>query len=72
MNTYCVTCRKKTGNEDPKVVKNSKGRLMMLSKCPICKKGKSRFVKQQEAAGLLSSLGIKTPLSKVPLLNVLF
>ena len=72
MNTYCVKCCKESGNDDPKVVKNSKGRLMMLSNCPVCKKRKSRFVKQQEAAGLLSSLGIKTPFSKIPLLNVLF
>ena len=33
---------------------------------------KSRFVKEQEAKGLLSNLGIKTPLSKIPLLNILF
>ena len=72
MKTYCLVCRKETENDDPKVVKNSKGRLMMLSKCPICKKGKSRFIKKQEAEGLLSSLGIKTPLSKIPLLNLLF
>ena len=33
---------------------------------------KSRFVKEQEAKDLLSNLGIKTPLSKIPLLNILF
>ena len=44
----------------------------MPSKCPVCKIKKSRFVKEQEAEGLLSNLGIKTPLSKIPLLNVLF
>ena len=33
---------------------------------------KSRFVEEQEAKGLLSNLGIKTPLSKIPLLNALF
>ena len=42
------------------------------SKCPVCGIKKSRFVKEQEAKGLLSNLGIKTPLSKIPLLNVLF
>ena len=44
----------------------------MQSKCAECGFKKSRFVKEQEAKGLLSNLGIKTPLSKIPLLNVLF
>ena len=44
----------------------------MQSKCSDCRIKKSRFVKEQEAKGLLSNLGIKTPLSKIPLLNVLF
>ena len=43
----------------------------MQSKCSNCKNKKSRFVKEQEAKGLLSELGINTPLSKTPLLNVL-
>ena len=45
---------------------------MMLSKCAICNNKKSRFIKEQEARELLSNLGIRTPLSKIPLLNVLF
>ena len=44
----------------------------MQSKCSICGIKKSRFVKQQEAKGILSNLGIKIPLSKIPLINVLF
>ena len=44
----------------------------MQSKCPKCGIEKSRIVKEQEAKGLVSDLGIKTPLSKIPLLNVLF
>ena len=44
----------------------------MQSKCPKCRIKKSRFVKEQDAKGLLSSLVIKTTLSKIPLLNVLF
>ena len=44
----------------------------MESECSVCKNKKSRFIKEQEAKGLLSNLGIKTPLSKIPLLNVLF
>ena len=42
----------------------------MQSKCSICGIIKSRFVKEQEAKCLLSNLGIKTPLSEIPLLNV--
>ena len=37
----------------------------MLSKCFICEIKKCRFVKKQEAEGLLSSLGLKTQLHKV-------
>ena len=52
--------------------KTKNGKLILLSKCDICGNKKSRFMKEQEAEGLLSNLGIKTPLSKIPLLNVLF
>ena len=44
----------------------------MQSKCTECGFRKSRFVKEQEAKGLLHNLGMKTPLIKIPLLNVLF
>ena len=72
MLTYCVKCRKDTGNIDPKVVRTKNNRLIMQSKCPVCRIKKSRFVKEQESKGILSNLGIRTPLSKIPLLNVLF
>ena len=72
MQTYCINCRKYTENIDPKMVRTKNGRLLMQSKCTDCGIKKSRFVKEQEAKGLLSNLGIKTPLSKIPLLNVLF
>ena len=72
MNTYGVKCRKDTENIDPKVVRTETNRLVMQSKCSICGIKKSRFIKEQEAKGLLSNLGIKTPLSKIPLLNILF
>ena len=46
---------------------------MLLSKCAICGSKKSRFIKEQEASGVLSSLGLKTPLDKIPLLgDILF
>ena len=72
MNTYCLKCKKETSNIDPKMVKTKNNRLLMQSKCSVCKTKKSRFVKEQDTKGLLSNLGIKTPLSKIPLLNVLF
>ena len=72
MLTYFVRCRKKTENLNSKIFKTKNNRLIMQSKCPKCGIKKSRFVKEQEAKGLLSNLGIKTPLSKIPLLNVLF
>ena len=72
MEMYCVRCKKKTENSNPKIFKTKNGRMIMQSKCADCRTKKSRFVKEQEAKGLLSNLGIKTPLSKIPLLNVLF
>ena len=45
---------------------------MIQSNCSICGSKKSRFIKKQKALRILSNLGIKTPLSQVPLLNVLF
>ena len=65
-------CRRDTDNIYPKMVRTKNNRLIMQSKWPVCGIKKSRFVKEQEAKGLLSNLGIKTPLSKIPLLNVLF
>ena len=46
---------------------------MIISKCAICGSRKFKFINKQEAKGLLSKLGIKAPLSKVPLLgDILF
>ena len=72
MNTYCVKCKKDTENIDPKMFRTKTNKLIMPSKCPVSRIKKSRLVKEQEAKCLLSSLGIRTPLSKIPLLNVLF
>ena len=71
MKTYYVKCRKDTENIDPKMVGTKNNRSTLQSKCIDCRV-KSRFVKEQEAKGLLSNLGIKTPLSKIPLLSVLY
>ena len=72
MKTYCVKCRKDTENINPKMVRTKNNRLIMQAKCPVCGIKKSRFVKEHKAKGSLSNLGIKAPLSKIPLLNVLF
>ena len=70
--TYCLVCKKYTKNTNPKIVRNRQNRLMMQSNCEKCDSKKSRFIKVQQAMGTLSNLGIKTPLSEVPLLNILF
>ena len=54
------------------MMKTKNGRFMLSSKCSVCGSKKSKFMQEQEADGLLSNLGIRTPLSKIPLLNVLF
>ena len=72
MKTYCVKCKKDTENIIPKMVITKNNRLIMQSKCPVCGIKKSRSVKAKEAKGLLSNLGIRATLSKIPLLNVLF
>ena len=70
--TYCVSCRKNTGNRNAKVFENKNGRLMIKSICNVCGNKKSRFISKSEGSGILSSLGIKTHLSKIPGLNILF
>ena len=70
--TYCLVCKKYTENTNPKIVRNRQNRLMIQSNCAICGSKKSRFIKEQKALGILSNLDIKTPLSQVPLLNILF
>ena len=70
--TYCLVCRDYTKNNNSKIVRNNQNRLMIQSNCANCGSKKSRFIKEQQATGILSNLGIKTPLSKVPLLNILF
>ena len=66
MVSYCLKHRKNTGSQNPKVVTMKNGRIMLLSKCAACDSKKSKFIKEQGASRLLISLGIKTPLSKIP------
>ena len=69
MESYCLKCRKYTKNINPQLSSTSNGKTMILSKCAICNSKKSKFIKKQEAKGLLSKLGIKTSLSKIPILG---
>ena len=73
MLSYCLKFKKNTENINPVVSKTSNGKTMILSKCAICGAKKSKFIKEQEAKGLLSNVGIRMPLSKIPLLgDILF
>ena len=66
MKSYCLKCRKDTENINPRVSNTSNGRTMILSKRATCGSSKSKFITNQEAKGLLISLVLRTPLSKVP------
>ena len=73
MESCCLKCKKHTKNIDPEVSSTSNGKFIILSKCTIYGSKKSKFINKQQASRLLSKLGIKTPLSKVPILgDVLF
>ena len=61
MKTYYIKCRKDNESIDPEIVRTNNNRLIMQSKCSVCGIKKSRFIKEQEAKGLLSNLEIKTP-----------
>ena len=73
MKSYCLKCRKDTENINPRVSNTSNNRKTILSKCAICGSEKSRFIKNLEAKGLVSNIGVTTLLSKVPILgDILF
>ena len=76
MLAYYLKCKKKkksTESINPKVSRTTNGETMILSKCAICRSKESKFIKEQQAKGLLSNLGLRTPLNKIPLLgDILF
>ena len=73
MLSYCLKCKKNTESINPKVPKTTNGKMMILSTCAICNSKKSKLIKKQQAKGLLSNLGLKTSLNKIPLLaDILF
>ena len=61
--------KRNTKNISAKMIKNKNRRVKLSSKCAACGSKRSRFIKEQEVKGLLSDLGIKTPLSKITLLG---
>ena len=67
MPAYCLKSKKNTESIDPKVYATSNGKTIILSKCAICGSKKSKFIKKGTA--ILSNLGVKTPLAKIPLLG---
>ena len=69
---YCLSCKKYTKNNNPKIVRNRQNRLMIQSNCANCGNKKLKFINEQQAMEILRNLGIKTPLNKAPLLNILF
>ena len=68
---YCLKCRKNTESKNAKVVKTKNRRIILLSKCAVCDSKKSKLIKQQNASGLLSSLGIKMRFTTIPLVGPL-
>ena len=73
MKSYCLKGKKNTENINPRVSNTSNGRKTILSKCATCGSKKSKFIKNQEAKGLFTNLGVRTPLSEVPILgDILF
>ena len=72
MKSHSLKCRKDTENISQKVSNTSNGKTIILSNCAIYGSKNSRFIKNQEAKELLSNLGLRTPISKVPVLGDIF
>ena len=72
MLSHCLKCRKNTKSKNPIVARTKNGRIVLLSKCEVCDNKKSKFIKYHQASGLLSSLRIKTFLTKIPLAGFFF
>ena len=53
MLTYCLVCKRNTENFNARVLKTKNGRTMILSQCDVCGSKKSRFLKEQEAKGVI-------------------
>ena len=71
MKSHCLKCRKVNENINPRISNTSNSKTMILSICAICGSKKSRFIKNQEAKGLLSNFSVRTPFSKMLILVIL-
>ena len=71
MLSYCMKCRKNTESKNPKAVRTKNGRIMLLSKCSVCNSKRNEISLKKEAKRLLSYLGLRAPLSQIPLLGPL-
>ena len=67
MLAYCLKCRKNTERKNLRVVKTKNERIMILSNSAVCGIKNSRFIREQEASGILNSIGSGAPLSTIPL-----
>ena len=74
MLSYFLKCRKNTESKNPKAVKTKNERIMLPFKCTVCNGKKSKLLKEQKPAGLLSNLAwVKIPFSSdIPIVNSLF
>ena len=72
MLSYCLKYKRNTESIHPKVSQTINGKAIILSTCAICGSKKSKFIKQQEAKGLLSNLGLRTLLNKIPVVGDIF
>ena len=73
MLSYCLKCKRNTESINPKVSKTINDKAIISSTCALSGSKKTKFIKRQEAKGLLSNLGLRTPLNKIPVLgDILF
>ena len=67
---YCLKRRKNTESKNPRPVKTKIGRIMLSSNCAVCGSKKSKFIREQEATGILSSLRTTTPfINNIPIIG---
>ena len=69
MPSYCLKCGENTKSIILQVSRTINGGIIILSKCVVCGDKKSKFIKEQEARGLLNNLVIKKLLSKIPIIR---
>ena len=72
MLAYCLKSKKNTESINPRVLKTSNGKIIILARCAICNSRKSKFIKKREASGILTNVNIRTPVSKTPALGNIF